>query len=50
MVNIKADIHDLENIDEIDNIEQWGQIVKRLYFKDGVMPYLQEIDDIIKDH
>lgn len=40
MINIKADIHDLENIDEINSIQQWGQIVKRLYFKDGVMPYL----------
>lgn len=40
MINIKADIHDLENIDAIDSIQQWGQVVKRLYFKDGVMPYL----------
>lgn len=40
MTNIKADIHDLENIDKIDNIEEWGQVVKKLYFKDGIMPYL----------
>ncbi len=40
MINIKADIHDLANIDAIDSIQQWGQVVKRLYFKDGVMPYL----------
>lgn len=34
----------------MSNAEQWGDIVRRLYFKDGINPYLEEIDDVLKDH
>lgn len=47
---MKADISDLENTDNIQNVDQWGEVVRRLYFKDGIVPYLEEIDDVLNDH
>ena len=47
---MKADICDLENTDDIQNVDQWGEVVRRLYFKDGIVPYLEEIDDVLNDH
>lgn len=47
---MKADISDLENTDDIQNVDQWGEVVRRLYFKDGIVPYLEEIDDVLNDH
>jgi hypothetical protein len=48
--SVKGDIKDLENTDDIDQVDQWGEVVRRLYFKDGIAPYLEEIDDVLKEH
>lgn len=45
-----VDIEELKKSDSIEDADTWADQAKRIYFKDGVQVYVDEISEILKDH
>ena len=48
--NVTVDIEELKKSDSIEDADTWADQAKRIYFKDGVQVYVDEISEILKDH
>ena len=48
--NLEADISEIKGICEIKSPSQWAEQAKRIYFKDSVQTYVEEIDELLKEH